>query len=280
MADEINFMDLMALSKITPSTTVEKFGGLVNSSFFDGSNMLGSLKLKGLVDFTSISPGQNAIKITDLGNKLLGDAKSKSVANFDQLDLAILNQMSAGRRGLNDLTASVNIRPLDMAMRLNKMLSQEYISADFRNGKLDLSLTEKGFMQSKSGKIPEPPQEAKAELPQQAAQQPSVASQVHAQSAQPSTDAQITADKTPSAAVQPQIPQPLPSQVQIPTKAQGSPPKMQPKPANSEESEIKELENMLVKVKKMRSKRVKVMVAILLIVVVLLILREMGIIAL
>ncbi|EET89602.1 MAG: hypothetical protein LVQ97_01540 [Candidatus Micrarchaeales archaeon] len=275
MADEINFMDIMALSKITPSTTVEKFGGLVNSSFFDGSNMLGSLKLKGLVDFTSISPGQNAIKITDLGNKLLGDAKAKSTANFDQLDLAILNQMSAGRRGLNDLTASVNLRPLDMAMRLNKMLAQGYISVDFRNGKLDLSLTEKGFMQSKSGKIPEPPQEAKAELQQQAVPQPSATPQVQVQPMQPSTVAQ-----NPAAVVQQQIPQSPPSQAQVPEKSQSSAPSMKPKPANSEESEIKELENMLVKVKKMRSKRVKVMVAILLIVVVVLILKEMGIISL
>ncbi len=46
MQDTINFIDLVALSRITPEATVERFGGLINSSFFDASNILGTLKQK------------------------------------------------------------------------------------------------------------------------------------------------------------------------------------------------------------------------------------------
>ena len=32
MPDEVNFVDLVALTKIVPGTVVEKFGGMINSS--------------------------------------------------------------------------------------------------------------------------------------------------------------------------------------------------------------------------------------------------------
>ena len=116
MTDEINFMDLMALKKFSPDSVVEKFGSLVNSSFFDASNMLGSLKIKGLVDFTTAVPGQNHIEITEIGKQLLNDAEAKAAMPFDQLDLEILKNLSGGKRSINDITSTLNIRPKDLAI--------------------------------------------------------------------------------------------------------------------------------------------------------------------
>ena len=169
MPNEINFMDLTVLKRIKPDTTVEKFGGLINSSFFDASNALGTLKLKGLVDFTTYVPGQNAISVTEMGKKLIEEADSKEKMPFDQLDLAILTQLSAGKRNLADLGTAVNINSKDLAMHLYKLSEQQYLSADIRNGVMDMSLTEKGFMQAKAGM---PQQAAQAQPQPQVQQQP------------------------------------------------------------------------------------------------------------
>jgi len=151
MSDEINFVDLMALSKIGPDSVVEKFGGLINSSFFDASNILGTLKVKGLIDFTTSFPGQSAITITDAGKQLMKEADSKSAEPFDQLDFTLLTHLSGGKKTLADLSGAVNLRPRDMALHLYKLMQTQYLTSNFRNGLLDIALTEKGFLQVKSG---------------------------------------------------------------------------------------------------------------------------------
>lgn len=145
MVDEINFSDLLALKKISPDTVVEKFGSAINSSFFDAANILGSLKIKGLVDYGTNSPGQNVINITDVGNKLLGDADLSSKEATDNLDMEIIHQLGAGKRELSDISNSINVSQTDLAMHLNKLLVNEYIDAAFRNGVVNINLTDKGF---------------------------------------------------------------------------------------------------------------------------------------
>ena len=193
MADEPNFIDLFALTKITPQTVVEKFGTSINSSFFDASNILGGLKIKGLIDFTTVFGGQNSIAITDLGHKLLDEATAKVNLPLDHLDIAILVQLSGGKRSLNDLTNTLNIMPKDLSMHLYKMMQQGFLSAEFRNGVLNLMLSEKGFMQAKAGlptAQPQPaPQPVGLQGPQQAGIQnqptmPQQAQPVHAASQQ------------------------------------------------------------------------------------------------
>lgn len=157
MSEEIDFIDLMALKKIQPDTKVEKFGSLINSSFFDASNILGTLKIKDLVDFTNVILGQNSITITDLGKGVIEDANNKASEPIDQLDHTLLVQLSSGKRSLVDISGAVNIRPKDLAMHLYKLENQEYITSSFRNGNLDLLLTEKGFAQSKA-EAPQPPE--------------------------------------------------------------------------------------------------------------------------
>lgn len=154
MPEDINFVDLVALTRIGPDTVVEKFGGVINSSFFDASNILATLKQKGLVDFTTSFPGQSSITVTELGKQTVADAGEKAKSNFDALDFAIITQLSGGKRAINDLTGALNIRPKDLAMHLYRLSTQQYLAYDFRNGIVDLSLTEKGFMRVKEGMVP------------------------------------------------------------------------------------------------------------------------------
>lgn len=169
MADEPNFLDLAALSRITPDLVVEKFGSRINSSFFDGSNILGTLRLKGLIDFTANFPGQSIITVTDVGKQLLKEAGDKSTAQFDSIDLAILQQLQAGKRSYMDIGNAVNLRPKDLAMHLYKLSQQQYAVYEIKNGVLDIMLTDKGLMQAKEGM---PRTAVQAPAPQQDAVQP------------------------------------------------------------------------------------------------------------
>jgi DNA-binding MarR family transcriptional regulator len=188
MPDEVNFVDLAALAKIAPDTVVERFGGMINSSFFDASNILAMLKQKGLIDFTTSFPGQSAITITELGKKLLNDATAGAQGEFDMLDLTLLTQLANGRRTVQDLSGSVNIKSSDLAMHLYKLGQQQYLSYEFRNGNITIALSEKGFLQSKSG-MPQ----IQAQAAQPAAVQTADESKKAAESVvpqQPSTTAQ------------------------------------------------------------------------------------------
>jgi hypothetical protein len=151
MLDTINFVDLIALSRITPEATVERFGGLINSSFFDASNILGTLKQKGLVDFVTSFPTQSSITLTVDGKQLLDDAKQKSTLPLDTLDMAVLIELSNGKRNLQDLANGVNVTPKDLAMHLFKLSDQQFVSYELRNGNVAMALTEKGFLQVKTG---------------------------------------------------------------------------------------------------------------------------------
>jgi hypothetical protein len=172
MGEDVDFVDLSALKKIQPDTMVEKFGSTINSSFFDASNVLGTLKIKGLVDFTSSIGGQNAITITDEGKKALEEADSRSMEPIDNLDSSILMQLSSGKKSVRELESALNLRPKDLSLRLYKLDEQQFVKADFRNGNLEIVLTEKGFMQAKT-----PVQQTKPEPAPQQVQQVNATSQ-------------------------------------------------------------------------------------------------------
>lgn len=193
MTDEINFLDLLTLSKIGPDTVVEKFSSITNSSFFDASNILGGLKIKGLVDFTTSFPGQSVINITEMGKQLLVDAKEKATGELDALDSEILFQLSRGRRTLIDLTGAVNIRTADLALHLYKLMQQQYISTDLKNAGVDISLSEKGFLNVKSQPRSEP--FVPETLTQKAAAQDQMMQKVAAQTAGQIKDAQVQQQK-------------------------------------------------------------------------------------
>ncbi|MDE1870723.1 MAG: hypothetical protein KGI06_00600 [Candidatus Micrarchaeota archaeon] len=159
MQDNINFIDLVALMRITPDSTVERFGGLINSSFFDASNILGSLKQKGLVDFVTSFPSQSSISVTESGKQLITEAQEKATVPFDTLDMEILEQISSGKRTLQDLTAVVNVTSKDLALHLHKLSVQQFLAYELRNGNMIVTLTEKGFLRVRQG-MPKAEQQA------------------------------------------------------------------------------------------------------------------------
>ncbi|MCL4404602.1 hypothetical protein M1583_01250 [Candidatus Marsarchaeota archaeon] len=277
------------MKRIKPDTTVEKFGALINSSFFDASNALGTLKIKGLVDFTTYVPGQNAITVTEMGKKLIEEADTKEKMPFDQLDFAILTQLSTGKRNLADLSTAVNISPKDLGMHLYKLSEQQYISADIRNGSLDMSLTEKGFMQAKAGmpqQVSQPAQTAQAPRPQ-----PQQNPQSGAQNQQPQHLQSVPQAVPPQQAkpMQPQPLQPQQAQQQAPALTQGaqqpaqasqpmsSQPQQQTHPP--EDKELAEMQKQLssTSTKKTGSKSVYLIGIIVVIIIILIALFAKGV---
>lgn len=151
MADpeSINFLDLACMLKIVPDTTLEKFGSVINASVFDAANITGSLKQKGLIDFTAYYPGPNSIIVAEAGKKLEEEANAKSAEALDNLDEEILRQMSGGKRYPTELQSTLNIRPKDLALRVYKLFKQSYLSYELKNGNVELMLTEQGFLKAK-----------------------------------------------------------------------------------------------------------------------------------
>lgn len=227
MQDTINFIDLVALSRITPEATVERFGGLINSSFFDASNILGTLKQKGLVDFITSFPNPSTLTITQEGRQLLEEAHQKSASSVDQLDMAVLAELSSGRRNLPDLASGVNVTPKDLALRLYKLSEQKFLSYELRNGSINMALTEKGFLQVKDGAA------ASGASAQQGVQ------------------------------VQAAPGQPIPTQ---PQQKQANTPSQAPPPPKTE-AELKELEAKIVKAKRMKGLAIFAVIIIVVIVI-------------
>lgn len=168
MADEenINFMDLACVLRITSETTLEKFGSVINSSVFDAANISGTLKQKGLVDFTAYYPGPNSIILTEAGKNLKVEADAKSTAPLDNLDKEILTQLSGGKRAPIELQNTLNIRAKDLALRIYKLYKQNFVSYELGSGNATLMLTEQGFLQAKS-----PQAQAQIQTPGMTAQQ-------------------------------------------------------------------------------------------------------------
>ncbi|MDE1859067.1 MAG: hypothetical protein KGH67_00905 [Candidatus Micrarchaeota archaeon] len=161
MPDEVTFIDLVCLLRVTSDTTMEKFGSAINASVFDAANLAGSLKQKSLIDFSSYYPGPNTIVITDIGKNLISEADTKATEPFDALDQEVLYQISGGKRIPIELQNTLNIRPKDLALRLYKLYKQGLLTYDLKSGAADLLLTETGFLKAKpasTAKMYVPPQ--------------------------------------------------------------------------------------------------------------------------
>jgi hypothetical protein len=162
--ENINFLDLTCVFKIAQDTTLERFGSTINSSVFDAANITGSLKQKGLIDFTPYYPGPNSMVLTEAGKQLKIDAEMKSSAPVDSLDEEILKQMSGGKRFPMELQTSMNVRSMDLAFRLYKLFKQNMLSYELKNGNVEIMLTEQGFLKAKTPMIAQAP--APQALPQ------------------------------------------------------------------------------------------------------------------
>lgn len=145
----INFIELIALTRITPEATVEKFGSLINSSFFDASNILAGLKMKGLVDFVTAFPSQSTLKLTEKGAGILVEANKKAAEPVDALDSAILAQLAGGKRSLVEMATTLNVAQKDLAFHIFKLSSQGSLTYELVNANVSMFLTERGFVAAK-----------------------------------------------------------------------------------------------------------------------------------
>ncbi|MEM4137205.1 MAG: hypothetical protein QXF48_00850 [Candidatus Anstonellaceae archaeon] len=149
MESDINYLDLLILKKLEPDSTVEKFGPLINTSFFETANILGTMKIKGLIDIQASVGGLSPIIILPKAKDLISLAIQKASEPLDSLDFEILSLLKKGIKELVLLEKTLNITSLDLALRLYKLKSNGYISDQVQSARVYLSLTEKGFLVSK-----------------------------------------------------------------------------------------------------------------------------------
>ncbi len=171
MPEEINFLQLACLLKVNQNTILERFGSAINASIFDASNIAGTLKQNGLIDFTAYYPGPNEIMVTDVGKSLIAEADAKSGEPFDKLDEAVLAQLSGGKRIPVELQNTLNIRPRDLALRLYKLNKQGYLIYNLKSGGVDLLLTEAGFLKVNASQPIQKPAAPQAQMQQPVKQQ-------------------------------------------------------------------------------------------------------------
>jgi len=189
--NDITFLDVACLLKITPETTLEKLGGVLNSSIFDAANIAGTLKQKGLIEFSAAFPGPTGLEITDAGKALINELNAKITEPTDALDEEILRQLSGGKRLPVELQNTLSLAPRDLAFRLYKLSKQNLIVYEVKNGGVELMLTEQGFLKTKTAQA-QPQAQAQAQQAQatpgqttQPIEQAGIAAEVGAQQAQP-----------------------------------------------------------------------------------------------
>lgn len=145
MDEDINFMDVVLISRIDNETTLENYGGRVNTSFFESANLLGTLKVKGLVYFEQSIGGQSPVKLTEKAVTILNLLKERGEEKVSQLDLAILKTIIKGATNHVKIENQLNVASFDIALHLYKIYIKGFIDYTLRNGKLIIRLTEKGF---------------------------------------------------------------------------------------------------------------------------------------
>lgn len=143
--NELDFLDLAVLKKIDAESSVEKFGSMINTSFFETANLLGTIKIKGYINIESSLGGISSVKITDAGASILAVAEQRAQGPIEPLDNAILHAVAGGTKEMEALQASLNIRSADLAFHLNKLIAQGFMDCEIRSAKATFVLSEQGF---------------------------------------------------------------------------------------------------------------------------------------
>ena len=143
--NELTFLDLVILKKIDSESTVENFGSLINTSFFESANLLGTMKIKGYISIESSIGGTSRLTITDAGNGILALCEQRIHEPIEPLDNAILHALAGGAKELEAMQTSLNIRGADLAYHINKLISQGFMDYSVRSAKVYFVLTEQGF---------------------------------------------------------------------------------------------------------------------------------------
>src|SRR3989338_7476510 len=143
--NELNFLDIVILRKIDAESSVEKFGSMINTSFFETANLLGTVKIKGYINIESSVGGISRVTITDAGTSILAVADQRAKEPVEPLDNAILHAVAGGSRELDALQSALGIRSADLAYHINKMLAQGFMDFEVKSAKVYFVLTEMGF---------------------------------------------------------------------------------------------------------------------------------------
>ena len=79
----------------------------------------------------------------------MAEAEAKGTEPFDNLDEAVLHQLSGGKSAPMELQSNLNIRPKDLALRIYKLFKQGFLIYELKSGTADVMLTEAGFLKAK-----------------------------------------------------------------------------------------------------------------------------------
>jgi hypothetical protein len=161
--NELTFLDLAILKKIDPSSSVENFGTVINTSFFETANLLGTIKIKGYINIETSIGGISKVTITDAGMGILALAEKKANETIEPLDTALLHALAGGAKDPDALRAALNIRSGDLAYHINKMAVQGLVDYEIHSAKANLMLTESGFNSTGGVKVQGAPAQAQME---------------------------------------------------------------------------------------------------------------------
>jgi len=143
--NELNFLDLAILKKVDAEASVERFGSIINTSFFETANLLGTVKIKGYINIESSLGGISRVALTEAGSALLLVAEQRAKEPIEPLDNAILHALAGGAKDLDALQSKLNIRSGDLAFHINKLVAQSFMDYSVRSAKVEFVLTETGF---------------------------------------------------------------------------------------------------------------------------------------
>ncbi|MFA6489871.1 MAG: hypothetical protein WCT52_04275 [Candidatus Micrarchaeia archaeon] len=143
--NELNFLDLAVMKKIDAESSVEKFGSIINTSFFETANLLGTIKIKGYISIESSLGGISRVTITDAGTSILAVAEQRAKEPIEPLDNAILHAVAGGTKDMEALRSALNIRSSDLTFHLYKLISQGFMDYEIRAAKVSFVLSEQGF---------------------------------------------------------------------------------------------------------------------------------------
>jgi len=156
MDEDINFKDIALISRIDDETTLENYGGKINTSFFESANLLGGLKVKGLVSFEQSISGHSPVKLTHKAHTILNLLKEKCDEKFNNLDQTILTAVSNGADNHNKIEKQVNVASFDIALHIYKLYKKGYLEYFIQSGRIIIRLTEKGFSKVKGVRVVRP----------------------------------------------------------------------------------------------------------------------------
>ncbi|MCX6769394.1 MAG: hypothetical protein NT051_01805, partial [Candidatus Micrarchaeota archaeon] len=143
--NELTFLDLIVLKKIDPESSVEKFGSVINTSFFETANLIGTIKIKGYISIEPSIGGISRVALTEAGKGILLMAEKKATEPIEPLDNALLHTLAGGANTMETIHTALNVRSGDLAYHLNKLMAQGFLDYTVRSSKVSFALTEQGF---------------------------------------------------------------------------------------------------------------------------------------